>query len=312
MRFLFVFALFCATFAPAWAQTPLPLPVRDVHVLRGKRVPLPPGEWTVLAQGFGRVEGDWPGAYGAIEAVLLAQVRDKRVEGLALLQSNVRGVDAGWGVPAACESAVYVTAIRTSARNIACAYAEMLPTDSPALSRLPAWREGMAEAKRRGLSLPEGLAFAVARAGDRQDVVEARYAFAPSAFGLGAASVEIPAESGLAGWTRDLEARLESALLNPGAPVPALPAPSATSAAEAQSGEMPAWKLGLYKLATNRITQTAISFGIGMALTANAYTSTSLALLQSITHSMVYYGNEVIWEWPTPPRKMEFVAERRS
>ena len=106
--------------------------VRDHIVLRGKRFPLPPGEWTRLSQGFGRVRGEWPGAYGAIEAVLLAQITDRRIEALALLQTNALPIEGGWGVPEACASAVFTTGTRTSARNIACAFAETLPAGSPA------------------------------------------------------------------------------------------------------------------------------------------------------------------------------------
>ena len=280
--------------------------VRDHIVLRGKRFPLPPGEWTRLSQGFGRVRGEWPGAYGAIEAVLLAQITDRRIEALALLQTNALPIEGGWGVPEACASAVFTTGTRTSARNIACAFAETLPAGSPALATLPAWRAGMEEAARRGMTMPATLAFAVARVGDRRDVLEARYAFDPARFG--AAGAAIPADGFQARWTKLMEERLEAALLTPGAPVPALPALT-PEAATGTSDEMPVWQLSLYKLATNRIMQTAISFGIGMILTADAVTSSSLAAWQSITHSAVYYGNELAWEWPRQPARMEFVAE---
>lgn len=282
--------------------------VRDHIVLRGKRLPLPPGEWTRLSQGFGRVQGEWPGAYGTIEAVLLAQITDRRIEALALLQTNALPVEGGWGIPEACASAIFTTGTRTSARNIACAFAETLPVGCPALTSLPAWNAGMAEAARRGLTLPATLAFAVARVGDRRDVLEARYGFDPARFG--AVGAAIPADGFQARWTKLMEGRLEAALLTPGAPVPALPALT-PEAATGTSDEMPVWQLSLYKLATNRMMQTAISFGIGMILTADAATSTTLAAWQSITHSAVYYGNELAWEWPRQPARMEFVAEVR-
>ncbi|MGE0224559.1 MAG: DUF2061 domain-containing protein [Acetobacteraceae bacterium] len=296
---------------PASAQVPAAEPLRGHVVLRGKRLPLPPGDWIRLAHGYGRVEGDWPGAYGAIESVLLASVRDNQVQALALLQTNVLPVEAGWGVPAGCETAAFVTATRVSARNIACAYAEVQDLASPGLRRLPVWQAGLEESQRRGLTIPRRLAFAVARVGDRQDVLEARYAFTPGTFGLTGAAQAVAPDSSLAGWTRQMESRLEAALLAPGAAVPALPPPGQAAAATAEAGEIPVWQLSLYKLATNRIMQTAISFGIGLVLTADAYASTSLALWQSVTHSLVYYGNELIWEWPTPPTRMEFVAEVR-
>ena len=292
-----------APVAPVSAQ-----PVRDHIVLNGKRLPLPPGEWTRLSQGFGRVQGEWPGAYGTIEAVLLAQIKDSRIEGLAVLQTNALPVEGGWGIPEACVSAPFTTGARTSARNIACAFAETLPAASPALATLPAWRAGIEEAARRGLTLPATLAFAVARVGDRRDVLEARYGFDPARFG--AVGAAIPADGFQARWTKLMEGRLEAALLTPGAPVPALPALTPEAATET-SDEIPVWQLSLYKLATNRIMQTAISFGIGMILTADAATSTTLAAWQSITHSAVYYGNELAWEWPRQPARMEFIAEVR-
>ena len=96
-----------APVAPISAQ-----PVRDHIVLNGKRLPLPPGEWTRLSQGFGRVQGAWPGAYGTIEAVLLAEIKDLRIESLVLLQTNALPVEGGWGIPEACASAPFTWDVR--------------------------------------------------------------------------------------------------------------------------------------------------------------------------------------------------------
>lgn len=286
--------------------------VRDSVVIAGKRVPLPPGEWVRLAEGSGSVEGDQPGAYGAIRAVMLAQLRNGQVDGLALLSTNELPVDGGWGVPEACEAAGYVTAVRISARNLACGFADLLPANAAALTALPAWQAGLAEATKRGLSPPAALAVAGARVADRRDVIEARYAFPPARFGMSGTPSQVAAGSPLAEWTRVTEARLEAAFVTPSPAMPPLPPASpAGPAAAAASGEIPAWQLGLYKLATNRILQTAISFGIGMVLTADAYASSTLALWQSATHSVVYYGNELAWEWPRTAARMDFVAEAR-
>lgn len=285
--------------------------MRDSITLLNKPFPLPPGQWIPLASGYGRVEGLSPGAYGAIASVLLVQVRDHTVVALALLQTNVSAVENGWGVPKACSSAAFASTGRMSARNVTCSFADVVLLNSPELQRLPVWQEGIAEARRRGLTIPNVIAVAGARVGDRQDVLDARYAFDPNAFGLTSKlPVAVTAESALAFWTRDMEQRLEAALVNTGLPVKPLPAPS-LAIADPQTDEMPLWKLSLYKLGTNRVLQTAISFGIGLMITANVATSTSLAVLQSLTHSLVYYGNELIWEWPTSPPEMDFVAENR-
>jgi uncharacterized membrane protein len=78
---------------------------------------------------------------------------------------------------------------------------------------------------------------------------------------------------------------------------------------EAAAGEpISAARLGLYKLATYRVPASLASLTIAWALSGNFYTGVSVMLWQGLTHSMVFFANEMAWEWPQSVPSAPFVA----
>jgi len=287
--------------------------------LHGRAVPLPPGEWTVVGRGYGRIAGESPGAYGTILGMVLAQAPAGLVEGLVLVATNALPVQEGWGPPAECGNAalLYATDIRVQNRSLSCGHARVMPAPGLALGQAPAWPAARAEMERRGWRLPSEIILAGVRVGDRRDVLDVRYGFktpgplAPD--GRDAVADDVRNKllhTLMQAWTDGTRGRVEAALTLSSAEIKPLDPPWNTAPEPGPgSKEMSVWELSLYKLTTNRIMQTGISFGIGMLLTASPYTSGVLALWQSITHAAVYYGNELAWEWPRTPGTMDFVAQ---
>jgi hypothetical protein len=93
-----------ALLSPSRALAAIGLPqigttVSDAIMLGDRQVPLPIGEWHVVATGFGTVAGRSPGPYGAILGVTLARLRgdiylavhryDTRVDGLCIFAKHV-------------------------------------------------------------------------------------------------------------------------------------------------------------------------------------------------------------------------------
>src|SRR5690348_1473274 len=68
----------------------------------GKRLPLPPGDWRVVATGFGEVTGGDPGAYGTIGTVTLVPASVEQTLAFMVLRTNALPVRDGWGPPPEC------------------------------------------------------------------------------------------------------------------------------------------------------------------------------------------------------------------
>lgn len=306
-----------------WADE-LPAP-GETHrfslVLLGRSVPLPPGEWTVVGQGYGQVEGPSPGPYGAIGGVMLVQQRAGLVEAMVLAHANMLPVDAGWGPAAECRTAaaVYATGVRMRARNLACAYVVMSPPSGPAVARLPAWAAGRAEALRRGWRLPGALAIAGVRAADRRDAVDVRYIWAAEPRNGDKPHV-LPAAAGdpprlrlraraLAPWVVRAMTELDRRIEDPLAPTARLPWPEAigpTAEAPAGAGR---WERRLGRAMTNRLIRASLSFGAGVIVTGSVYTAGILSAWRNLVDGA---GGHVVnfgWEWEPPRPPMDFVAD---
>jgi hypothetical protein len=278
--------------------------LQDRLQLAGRAVPLPPGEWIVLGRGFGRVEGPSPGPYGALLGVMLAHRQDSRIDAVVLAATNALPVEQGWGPAPECGAAemAFASEIKQQARNLSCAFVPPSGLAPAALGGLPAWQSGAAEAERRGWPLPESLLVAGMRASDRHDVIEVRYGFAPG-------SLRGDPLAALAPWTEAAERRLAAGMLalpGPAGPLP-WPAPR-PDAATVPAEELSVWRISLYKMLTNRVVQSSITYGLGLLITGDLYASAVMTFWQGVTHSLVYLGNELFWEWPSPPPALAFVA----
>lgn len=274
--------------------------LQDRLVLLGRVVPLPPGDWIVLGHGYGRVEGPSPGPYGALLGVMLAHRQGERIDAMVLAAANLLPVEGGWGPPPQCGDGAmaFASAIKIQARNLSCAF---VAAEEPAaaLDRLPAWQAGAAEAARRGWALPARPLVAGMRAGDRHDVVDVRYVFAPGALADG------DRLAALAPWSEAVQRRLEAGLQAPPPPGDPLPWPVVLPAV---ADEPSIWRLSFYKTVTNRVLQSSLTYATGFLVTGDPYTSAALTFWQAATHTAIYFGNELFWEWPTKPPALAFVA----
>ena len=116
----------------------------------------------------------------------------------------------------------------------------------------------------------------------------------------------------LGAWVQQARITALDALRAPPDQVP--PLPSLSLAGPPDSGtageEISALRLGLYKLATYRLPASLTSLAIGWALSGNFYTGVQVMLWQGLTYSVVYFGNEMAWEWPQTVPLMPFIGGR--
>jgi|GEM_PF-2087396 len=297
------------------ADLPVPGAVltREI-VLLDKHVPLPPGQWRVAASGFGRVADEDPGPYGAIGGVLLVSPEPSRRDFL-LIHTNALPVRNGWGIAPECASDKALAHSIGETHNLhnGCSFVMATRAGWLAASHLPALGD---EAAAR-TSLPPWALIAGFRVSDRRDVLDIRYGVVPDgypAFGWFGANDILPARQkmlidGLSDWTQRTRAVAMAALRDPIAQVPPMTAPPLrASAEEAGTGEeISASRLALYKLATYRLPSSMLTLGLSWVLTANFLTAAELTLWSGLTHSLVFLGNELAWEWPRPSQPTSFV-----
>src|SRR3954447_9295592 len=159
---------------PALSATGLPqigATVSNAVALGRRQVPLPAGEWSIVAADFGSVEGLSPGPYGAILDVTLVQLRDRRVESIVIARTNALPVAAGWGPAAACmrRDLPYVSELRIQAYNLSCAYVEPVGLANPSMESSAMSQSAREFIAARGWSLPPTLLIAGFRIGNRRD-----------------------------------------------------------------------------------------------------------------------------------------------
>jgi hypothetical protein len=289
----------------------LALPASGQHVtgeitLLGKRIPLPPGEWRVASSGFGRVVEQDPGPYGAIGGVLLIRPGNTAREFL-LIHTNVLPVHDGWGQPLECaaDTALFRAAMETRNGHDGCGFVTGTRVGWIARSQLPALGGDAAALA----LLPPWALLAGFRVSDRRDVLDIRYGIVPPA-GFAASSwfggadrlteSQRPLIASLGAWTSRAQVIAFAALRDPTDQVPILPWPTLTGPPDIMPDDqqISVMRLGLYKLATYRAPASIVTMLTAWALAGNIYTGVEVMLWQSATHSFVYFGNELAWEWP--------------
>ena len=307
MRRCFAIVLACLPLFAGHAQAAL-LPsigqiVSDRVELLGKQVPLPPGAWAVASVGFGRANGEPPAAYGAIGGVLLVRPHDSHE--FLLIHTNALPVRDGWGQPHECQDGDVLmrSVAEPRDRHTGCSFvvaahvARLSGPDLPALagvkdiaSLLPSW------------ALVAGL-----RVSDRSDLLDIRYGVEPhepnaagwfvAAGALDGRHREVVAR--LDAWAQRARVSAMAALRDPAGQVPPMPAIAWDGPAKPPEEEISALRLGLYKLATYRLPASALTLAIAWPLTGSFALGMQTVFWQGITHSAVYLGNELAWEWPS-------------
>ncbi len=287
--------------------------------LLDKPIPLPPGEWQVASAGFGQAADQDPGPYGAIGGVLLLRPNPGQDEFL-LIHTNVLPVRAGWGQPRECAADRSLFQSAGEPRNLhnACSFVVALRRGQLLRSGLPAL--GATDtAARLSASLPPWTLIAGFRVSDRRDVLDIRYGIAPPRPDPAAwfapdtqqdhAHRAVIAELGE--WAQTARKSAVAALRDPVGQVPPMPALAVVAApadVAATQEQISALRLGLYKLATYRLPATTFTFVVSSIAAGDLYLGAIISFWQSFTHSGVYLGNELAWEWPSPTPVMQFVA----
>jgi uncharacterized membrane protein len=312
--------LLCLTIWPLTGHAvTLPEVGRDVSGsldLLGKHIPLPAGEWRVASAGFGRVTDDVPGPYGAIGAVLLVRPPDQPAQEFLLVQTNVLPVREGWGQPSECTMPDALFQNTTEPRNLhfVCSFVIATRPNRLIRSDLPA----LPDAKTVERLLPSWALVVGYRVSDRRDVLDVRYGVMPRAPRPGGWFVAKDAMDGahraviarLGEWTLQARQTALAALRDPARQVPPLPQLpfDGQAAIKPPAEEISALRLALYKLATYRLPATTVSLTLGTILTGSLYTGAVLSFWQGLSHSTVYFSNELAWEWPRPTPEMPFLA----
>jgi uncharacterized membrane protein len=259
----------------------------------------------VAGAGLGRATGAAPVGYGAILGVLLVRPQGMAADGFVAIHTNLLPVRDGWGQPSDCvaRDALFTSAAEPRDRHMGCGYLRAVAAGDPGLAALPAFAAARAAGFEATAALPPVLLLAGLRVGDRGDMVDIRYGILPPATEAGLldwSSGANPAQAAtidrLGRWTNLARSIAERRLLSEAVPVPPLPAP--LDGAPEVAADLPAWQLGLYKLASYRVASTTTSFILATALSGSAATGAVVAFWQGITHSAVFYGNEMAWEWP--------------
>lgn len=280
-------------------------------VLFGKSLPLPSGDWRVAAASFGRVMGEDPGPYGAIGTVLLTPTADRSDLAFVLLRTNALPVRGGWGPPTECsgDAALWWSTSEPRDLHNACTFVV-----TARAGRVAAWSGTPAVAAQ----LPPWVLVAGFRASDRNDMVEARYGIVPpkhfdrSEFSGNPSSLD-PAQrvllDSLRNWAHQARQSSLAALRDTADQVPAIPDLLLATHAPANSvvEEITSLRLALYKLATYRAPVTLANWALASVLAGDVWVGASVAIWQSVTHSALYFGNEMAWEWPQTAPPMDVV-----
>lgn len=267
--------------------------------LAGRRILLPPGAWRVAGTDFATLDGDIPGPYGAIARVVLtpdaAPAPNPVQAPLLLVQTNVLPITAGWGAPPECQDPE--TPIREAAesrdRHEACSFV-LLSRRRVLAPMLP----GIAIERVPPLAMIGGF-----RASDRQDMVEMRFIVPAPPAGDGPDVPRSQAQA-LAAWTMQARAAALTALRVPQDQAQPMPAPTLDGTAAAATGDLSTVMLGAYKLVTYRVVSSAATITTASLLAGNLATGIIVAGWQGITHSALWFGNEMAWELPSAPSLM--------
>ena len=210
----------------------------------------------------------------------------------------------GWGPAADCAApdALHRAAAEPRDGHLGCSWLRLQAVTDPGLARLPAFAAAGADAGATGLP---PLLVAGFRIADRADLLDIRFGILPPGPAPDAAP-DAATIARLAGWIALARAQAEARLLSEAAPV--LPLPPPLAGAAPVEADLPAWRLGLYKLASYRVASTSLNVVLAAALSGSLATGVVVAVWQSLTHSAVFYGNELAWEWPRPLPVTELVA----
>lgn len=294
---------------PPAAASPRPAsPV--IHRLAGKQVPLPPGNWQVVAE---RVSPERDGI-GPVASMVLFRLNDRIVDAAVLVQANPAGVASDWGLAPGClRDGFQPRQVHyASDHDGGCAYAAFVDTSvvTGAHSFDPAWRRAEREAVDQGWRMPQSWLSVTYRITDPQDGLQLRYLFHPWPI----EEARVPSSPAwrrvyaqrVAGWMEASWPRVAAAFRGRldtareatlpdwernemSAPLP----PNGLSRIEAARQEEA-------RAASRRVATTLTEFGVGWLYLGSAAAGGTLALLNAAASGVVGAAHDMVWGWTNP------------
>jgi hypothetical protein len=287
--------------------------------LAGRHIPLPEGAWLEAGASNDSAGPAETRPYGAIETVVLFKLADRAVDSFITIRANSLPVEGGWGTAAECDrdDIHFVSVFYRSSHESLCGFVNHVMTAREARSS-PAWAEALQLARVRGWKLPQTWLMAGFRVTNRHDLLDLRYHLNPERGGFPAdrgewvSSIWSPASlaeqaprkavvDGLARWVREASGPMqqvgagrEKAVLPPLPAIEYSEAPSASVAAVAQSAP---WGISAIKMGVWQVIIQANAFVFNLFYTSAAtFDAGALTVYQGISHALVNYANEMLWE----------------
>ena len=171
--------------APAGvAQTTAVL--RDAATLGNVRIPLPPGDWHVLASAAYPMSGHAGVAPSAIRSLILGRLDGDRVSAMLAIRTNAAAAPGGFGLAWDCtRHDIQLARIDTphgSAFAACTVIGHVLHGVAPQTDL--AWRDALAGLARAGITAPPTWLMAGFALADDDDMLDVRYLFDPLVLGL--------------------------------------------------------------------------------------------------------------------------------
>lgn len=258
-------------------------------------MPLPPGDWHMLA----RVPVEGADSVAPFASMVLVRLNGREIDAAVLVQVNRLGHHVKWGLPPACTLDDFTPrrVQYASDHDGSCAYAAFADGTGPLIGVLidPAWHRAMREAVDRGWNVPLTWLSVTFRVTDPVDAMQVRYLFHPWPLGQSkppesAAWRRIQAER-LAAWmemtTPRISAGFRDRLRSSAEATLADPARidvggREQSAEDAGSGEMSeeTTRSMVARAMSYRMFASLADFGVLWLYLGNAVTATTLATLK--------------------------------
>jgi uncharacterized membrane protein len=287
--------------------------------LAGRHIPLPGGSWLQAGASNDSAGPVETRPYGAIETVVLFKLVDRAVASFITIRANSLPVEGGWGSAVECgrDDIHFVSVFYLSAHESLCGFVNHVVTAREAGSS-PAWVSALQLARVRGWTLPETWLMAGFRITNRHDTLDLRYHLNPerggfpqdhgewatSAWSPASVAQETPRKAvvdGLAGWVmaasgpmQEIGAGRREAVVPALPPIEYLDVPSTTVQGAEQSAP---WGISAVKMALWAVLTTTLNVAVNFVYTSGAPVDTGvLSVVQFVTHPLVNYANEMIWE----------------
>jgi len=281
-----------------------------IHRLAGKQVPLPPGNWQVVAERVTPGRDD----IGPLASMVLFRLNGRTVEAAVLVQANPAGVAPDWGLAPGClrDSFQPRQVHYASDHDGGCAYAAFVDTAvvTGAHTFDPAWRRAEREAVDQGWRMPQSWLSVTFRVIDPQDGLQLRYLFHPW-------PIEEARAPSSPAWRRVYAQRIAAWM---DASWPRIAAAFRGRLETAREATLPDWERNEMssplpvessvrteaarheeaRAASRRVATTLTEFGVGWLYLGSAAAGGTLAMLNAAATGVVGAAHDLVWGWASP------------